>query len=85
VSLKGWTLTDGSKHKYTFGTFTLGKGKTVTIRTGHGTNTSTTRYQNSGNYIWNNDKDSATLRQATGAKIRDTCSYNSTKVDYKMC
>jgi hypothetical protein len=49
------------------------------------TNTSATRYQGSGNYIWNNDKDTATLRQATGAKIRDTCSYNSTKADYKMC
>ena len=24
VSLKNWTLTDSSNHKYTFGTFTLG-------------------------------------------------------------
>jgi lamin tail-like protein len=85
VSLKGWTLTDAAKHKYTFGTFTLAKGKTVTIRTGKGKNSSTTRYQGSGNYIWNNDKDTATLRKPGTSKAIDTCSYNSTKVDYKMC
>jgi hypothetical protein len=85
VSLKGWTVTDAAKHKYTFGTFTLGKGKTVTIRTGKGKNSSTTRYQGSGNYIWNNDKDTATLRKPSSSKAVDTCSYNSTKVDYKMC
>lgn len=38
-------LVDASNHKYTFGTYTLGKGKTVTVRTGKGTNTSATRYQ----------------------------------------
>jgi hypothetical protein len=85
VSLKGWTVTDASRHTYTFGTFTLTKGKTVTVRTGRGANTSTTRYQGSGNYIWNNDRDTATLRHASGSKVVDTCSYNSTKVDYKMC
>lgn len=47
VSLKGWTLRDktsAADHVYTFETFTLGTGKTVTVRTGKGTNTSTTRY-----------------------------------------
>ncbi|MGW1887775.1 lamin tail domain-containing protein [Streptomyces sp. NPDC001970] len=84
VSLKGWTLTDSANHRYTFGTFTLGKGKTVTVRTGKGTNTSTTRYQGRAWYVWNNDKDTATLKKSTGATV-DTCSYNSTRVDYKMC
>jgi hypothetical protein len=84
VSLKGWTLVDASKHTYTFGTYSLGKGKTVTVRTGKGTNTAANRYQGLTGYVWNNDKDTATLKKSTGAKV-DTCSYNSARVDYKMC
>jgi hypothetical protein len=84
VSLKGWTLVDAANHKYVFGTYSLGKGKTVTIRTGKGTDTAANRYQNRGAYVWNNDKDTATLKKTSGGKV-DTCSYNSTKVDSKLC
>ncbi|MFF9840676.1 lamin tail domain-containing protein [Streptomyces sp. NPDC020422] len=84
VNLRGWTLTDASNHKYTFGNFTLGKGRTVTVRTGHGTNTAYNLYQGRGWYVWNNDRDTATLRKSNGTRI-DTCSYNSTRVDYVMC
>ncbi|MFJ4867492.1 lamin tail domain-containing protein [Streptomyces sp. NPDC088757] len=84
VNLRGWTLTDAANHKYTFGNFVLGKGKTVTLRTGRGTNTSANVYQNRGAYVWNNDRDTATLRKSNGASA-DTCSYNSTRVDYKWC
>ncbi|MEU9012570.1 lamin tail domain-containing protein [Streptomyces sp. NPDC048479] len=84
VSLKGWVLVDASNHKYTFGTFSLGKGKTVTVRTGKGTNTAANRYQGRAWYVWNNDKDTATLKKPSGSKV-DTCSYNSTRVDYKIC
>ncbi|GAA3757055.1 lamin tail domain-containing protein [Streptomyces tremellae] len=84
VSLKGWTLTDASRHTYTFGAYTLGKGKTVTVHTGKGTNTAANRYQGRSAYVWNNDKDTATLKKSTGAKV-DTCSYNSTRVDSVMC
>ncbi|GAA3123065.1 hypothetical protein GCM10020001_049540 [Nonomuraea salmonea] len=47
VNLRGWTMRDATRrqdHIYTFGTFTLKPGKTVTLRTGKGKNTSTTRY-----------------------------------------
>ncbi|MFI5642049.1 lamin tail domain-containing protein [Streptomyces goshikiensis] len=84
VSLKGWTLTDASRHTYTFPTFTLKPGKTVTVKTGRGTNTSTVLYQQRGAYVWNNDKDTATLRRAGGA-LHHTCAYNSTRYDYKTC
>jgi hypothetical protein len=84
VSLKNWTLTDASSHRYVFGTYSLGAGKTVTVRTGKGTNTAANRYQGRAAYVWNNDKDTATLKKSTGATA-DTCSYNSTKVDYKLC
>ncbi|MEV6425643.1 lamin tail domain-containing protein [Streptomyces sp. NPDC051662] len=84
VSLKGWTLVDVANHKYVFSTYTLGAGKSVVVRTGKGTNTTATRYQGRAAYVWNNDKDTATLKRSTGTTA-DTCSYNSTKVDYKMC
>lgn len=84
VSLRGWTVRDASSHVYTFGTYTLGAGKTVTVRTGHGTNTAATRYQNRSAYVWNNDRDTATLKKASGTTV-DTCSYNSTAYAYKMC
>ncbi|MFJ5798240.1 lamin tail domain-containing protein [Streptomyces decoyicus] len=84
VSLTGWTLTDASRHTYTFGSYSLGAGKTVTVHTGKGTNTAAHRYQGRGAYVWNNDRDSATLKKSTGGTV-DTCSYNSTRADYKMC
>ncbi|WP_055600313.1 lamin tail domain-containing protein [Streptomyces aureus] len=84
VNLRGWTLTDAANHKYTFGNFVLGKGKIVTVRTGRGTNSAANVYQNRGAYVWNNDRDTATLKKSNGARI-DTCSYNSTRVDYKWC
>jgi len=84
VSLKGWTLTDASRHKYTFGTFTLGAGKTVTVHTGKGRNTAAHVYQQRAAYVWNNDRDTATLRRANSA-VQHTCSYNSTRYDYKNC
>lgn len=84
VNLRGWTLTDASRHTYTFGGYTLGAGKTVTVRTGRGTNTAANVYQNRAAYVWNNDRDTATLRKSNGTSV-DTCSYNSTRVDYKWC
>ncbi|GII86158.1 hypothetical protein Ssi03_41480 [Sphaerisporangium siamense] len=91
VSLAGWTVRDTTRqtgHVYTFGAFTLGAGKTVTLRTGKGKNTATTLYwgRSGGTfaYIWNQDKDTAYLRNASGALV-DTCSYNSSRADYKIC
>jgi hypothetical protein len=84
VSLKGWVLVDASNHKYIFGTFSLGAAKSVTIRTGKGSNTAGTKYQGRSWYVWNNTKDKATLKKASGTVV-DTCAYNSSSVDYKTC
>ncbi|MEU9293272.1 lamin tail domain-containing protein [Streptomyces sp. NPDC048266] len=84
VNLRGWTLTDAANHKYTFGNYVLGRGKIVTVRTGRGTNTAANVYQNRGAYVWNNDRDTATLKKSNGTRV-DVCSYNSTRVDYKWC
>jgi hypothetical protein len=75
-SLRSWTLRDKSNHVYTFGTFTLGAKKYVTIHTGSGTNSSTHRYWGSRAYIWNNTGDAAYLRTASGAAA-DSCSWGS--------
>jgi Lamin Tail Domain len=80
----GWTIRDAQKHVYTFPTTTIAAGKTVTLHTGRGTNTSTARYWKSGNYIWNNTGDTATLRNAAGAGV-STCKYTATKAGYKNC
>lgn len=76
IQLKGWTVRDKSGHVYTFGSFTLGSGKTVYLHTGKGTNNSTNRYWGSGNYIWNNDGDTATLKNASRSTV-DTCSWKT--------
>jgi hypothetical protein len=91
VNLKGWTLRDkttAADHIYTFGTFTLGAGKTVTVRTGKGKDTATTRYwgRSGGTfaYIWNQTADAGYVRNASG-KLIDSCSYNSSRVDSVNC
>ena len=73
--LTGWTIRDTSSHVYKFGSFKLGAGKSVTIHTGRGSNTASNRYQRSGWYIWNNDGDTAKLKNKAGNVI-DTCSYS---------
>jgi len=75
ISLKGWTVRDRSNHVYTFGTFTLAAGHWVTLHTGRGTNTSTNRYWGSGNYIWNNDGDTAYVRRPASTINVDTCKW----------
>ena len=84
IQLKGWTVRDKSGHVYTFGSFSLGSKKTLYVHTGKGTNTSTNRYWGSGNYIWNNTGDKATLVKPTRV-IRDTCAYKGTSRGYKVC
>ncbi|GLU47458.1 lamin tail domain-containing protein [Nocardiopsis ansamitocini] len=95
VNLKGYVLHDapstankskGRKwnYAYTFGSFSLAAGKSVTVRTGSGGNTATTRYWNFRQYVWNNDRDTATLLNAKGAKV-DTCSWTTTKPGSTKC
>ena len=92
VNLRGWTLRDTTRradHVYTFGAFTLGAGKTVTVRTGKGRDTATTRYwgRSGGGtfaYIWNQASDTGYVRNASG-KLIDSCSYNNSRVESVNC
>jgi hypothetical protein len=74
VSLKGWTVRDAANHVYTFSTFTLAAGKSITVRTGKGTNSSTYRYWSRKGAIWNNGGDTAILRTSVKKTI-DTCRW----------
>ncbi|HWC23463.1 MAG TPA: lamin tail domain-containing protein [Flexivirga sp.] len=56
ISLSGYTIRDrGYKHTYRFpSTFRLGAGKTVTVHTGKGRNTSANLYWGMRSMAWNN-------------------------------
>ncbi|HEX9202379.1 MAG TPA: lamin tail domain-containing protein, partial [Vicinamibacteria bacterium] len=81
ADLSGWTVRDTASHVYTFGSFTLAAGASVTIHTGDGTDSATDVYWGSGSYIWNNDGDTATLADSGGTVV-DTCSYSDPGENY---
>ncbi|MFJ8158763.1 lamin tail domain-containing protein [Streptomyces sp. NPDC094468] len=65
VNLNGWTLTDESGHRYTFHLRLDGRS-TVRVHTGEGRDRKTDVYQDRRAYVWNNDRDIATLRNNHG-------------------
>ena len=70
VDLTGWQIKDeGDKHTYTFPSFQLEAGATVTLYTAEGYNTETELYWGSGNPFWNNDGDTAFLYDNEGYLI----------------
>jgi competence protein ComEC len=70
VSLTGWKIEDnGSKHTYTFPSYTLDSSSTLTVYTGGGTNSATELYWGSGSPIWNNDGDTAYLYDSSGKLV----------------
>jgi hypothetical protein len=73
-TLTGWTLRDTSSHVYRFPSFTLVAGASVRVHTGNGTDGAHNLYWGSGNYIWNNTGDKATLKTKAGTTL-DTCSW----------
>ncbi|MGW6739378.1 lamin tail domain-containing protein [Streptomyces sp. NPDC055025] len=62
VNLDHWTLTDKAGHRYTFRHFRLEGRATVRVHTGEGRDSATDVFQDRRTYVWNNDRDTATLR-----------------------
>ncbi len=59
----GWSLSDESNHTYLFPAgFVLGAGDSVKVHTGSGTDSTSDLYWGRGSSIWNNDGDTATLK-----------------------
>lgn len=84
-TITGWTIVDAANHRYTFGTFALAGGASVTVHTGRGTNSSSHRYWGSGSYIWNNTGDKASLYSApSGGTLKDSCTFTGAG-DYTSC
>ncbi|MFE3451573.1 lamin tail domain-containing protein [Nonomuraea sp. NPDC059194] len=85
IDLEHWAIKDMTGYTYTFGPdAVLGPGKQLTLRTGQGSDTPSTAYWGRRAYVWNNDKDIAYLRDSDGRLI-DSCSYNSSRADYRNC
>ena len=76
VSLRNWSVKDAAGKVFTFGNITLPAKGSFTVHTGKGTQGSPAAhfYWGSGNYIWNNTGDTATLRSPSGATM-DTCNW----------
>ncbi len=71
IRMGGWKVHDeGRIHTYTFPTFRLGAGKTVTLHSGKGSNTASHLYwQRSYGAVWNNNGDTVTLRNGSGQVV----------------
>jgi len=76
VNLTGYTLSDEANHTFVFPDFILESRGLVTIRTGSGNNTDDELYWGSDYPIWNNDHDTAYLRDAKG-ELLDTYTWGS--------
>ncbi|MER5323140.1 lamin tail domain-containing protein [Streptosporangium roseum] len=67
IDLAGRTLRDKAGYTYTFGgDVLLGAGKKLTIRSGQGGDGTSSVFWGRRAYVWNNDKDSAYIRNACG-------------------
>ncbi|REK84659.1 lamin tail domain-containing protein [Streptomyces inhibens] len=62
VNLRGWTLSDRSGHTYRFGNVRLNGHSQVRVHTGIGRDNRFDLYQDRRAYVWDNDGDTATLR-----------------------
>ena len=69
IQMAGCTISDESIHVYTFPSFVLAAGATVTVYTGNGTNTATDLFWGLGSSVWNNTGDTATLKRPDGSVI----------------
>lgn len=70
VFLNGWKIEDeGNKHTYTFQSYTLNAGTTITVFTGKGTNSATELYWQLDDPIWSNNGDTAYLYDDSGKLI----------------
>lgn len=84
LQLKGYKLKDNTGYTYTFGSYSIGAGKTVRVHTGKAGNTAGHVYWNRGSYVWNNTGDKARLIKPNG-KLLDSCSWTKTGNGVKNC
>jgi hypothetical protein len=95
-SITGWRIHDaGRDHVYVFGQTPLEPGECAVLRTGVGGDGRSLggmpkcvgqrdRHWDLDNYVWNNDGDKATLKNAS-KKVRDACGYTASADSPKPC
>ncbi|MEV0982001.1 lamin tail domain-containing protein [Streptomyces sp. NPDC049915] len=71
VNLDGWTLSDEDGHTFTFHHYRLDGRSTVRVHTGEGRDARHDLFQDRRTYVWNNDRDTATLRNDHGRFVDD--------------
>ena len=69
ADMTGWEVTDEVGKTYTFSSFTLDAGATVTLHTGAGTDTETDVYWDYGSAVWNNGGDTVSVYDDSGALV----------------
>lgn len=75
VFMAGFSLKDEANHIYTFDDFTLPPGAAFRLFSGEGADTATELYWGyNGDSVWNNDSDTAFLRDAEG-RLVDSFAY----------
>jgi hypothetical protein len=75
--LDHWAVHDAhGSHRYDVGSFRLRSKRSVRLHTGRGADSATDLYWGSGQYIWNNDGDTATLLASDGA-VADRCHFTA--------
>ena len=83
--LKDWKLFNrGRDHSFRFPRFKLRAGRTVKIHTGRGAANRFNLYWRNDWYIWNNDGDTATLKNSQASTV-SRCSYSSSVSSPKRC
>jgi Lamin Tail Domain len=82
--LRGWRITDADGHAYRFGRLRLRPRGSVTVHTGPGRDTARDRYWSRRGYIWDNNRDLARLRKASGA-LADQCRYDDSHASHLRC
>jgi hypothetical protein len=79
VELEGWTIRDKTGYTYEFGPdVVLGAKKRITLRSGQGEDGTSSVYWGRKQYVWNNDQDTAYVRDPRG-KLIDSCSYSASR------
>jgi len=76
IDLQGCTLSnEGAARVYTFPPFMLGPGATATVHSTGGTDTATDLYWGAGSEVWNDFRDTATLKRPDGTVISSLTRY----------
>jgi hypothetical protein len=83
VTLTGLSIKNKLNITHKLDGVTIPAGATLRVRTGKGTNSTTDRYWKRTKQVWNNIKDTATLKN--GSLTASTCSYNNRNKSSKTC